>query len=361
MPDIRVLRVISNLDIGGVQRQMLLAFRELRRRGLTCEVCTIDEPGRMAERFAADGFAVHHVPFRSRLDPVGALRLRLLARRRAVHIVHSHMYGANMSTNFALLARGRLRLVNGYHNQIPTTSAHQERSIRRTAGRPDAFVAVGDSVREVLVGLGVPADRITVIHNGVVGPETVAPLPERAPGQPLELLWAGRFVKQKRLDFLVEVAAECQRRQVPVRITLLGDGPGFSKLSRLVAEKQLTDWVRLPGATDDVFGWLARADLFVSASFREGFPNALLEACAAGRPFVVSDIAPHRELLEGRSAGLLLPTTDPAPWAEALAALAADPARLRPMADEALAIGRAHSIAAACDRTVALYEALLAH
>jgi glycosyltransferase involved in cell wall biosynthesis len=204
----------------------------------------------------------------------------------------------------------------------------------------------------------VPGVSITVIHNGGGGPETVAPLPRREPGEPLRLVWAGRYVNQKRVEFFAEIAAACRAAGVPIHLTILGDGPGFSKVKRAIESAGVQDCVEQAGVTTDVFGWLAKSDVFVSASYREGFPNALLEACAAGRPFVVSDIEPHRELLGSSTAGVLVPQ-DAAKWAEVLGELARDRARLERMAAESLAIGRAFSIEAACEKTVALYRRLM--
>lgn len=350
----RILRVIPTLDVGGVQRQMLLAFRGLARAGHECEVCCIDDRGEFADAFEKDGFRVHRVKFFARMCPVGLPRLRMLGRR--FDVVHGHMYAANMAVDHAFLGMGRRpALVNGYHNQIVTANPKQAARIAATRHRPDAFVAVGESVAEALVELKIPRERITVVRNGVVGPDDPPPLPERRDGDPLHLLWMGRFVTQKRADFLVEVAAACRERGVPVHLTLLGDGPKFKATRRLIDERGVGDIVATPGVSRDVFGHLAKADVYVSASWREGFPNALLEACAARRPFIVSDIDPHREVLGARRAGRLLPAEAEA-WASEIGELGSDRERLARMADEALAIGRECSMDEACRRTMELYE-----
>ncbi len=59
----RVLGIIPHLGVGGVQRQMLLAFRGLRERGFACEVCCLDYEGLHAARFRDEGFPVHLLSF----------------------------------------------------------------------------------------------------------------------------------------------------------------------------------------------------------------------------------------------------------------------------------------------------------
>ncbi len=352
----RVLRVIPSLDVGGVQRQMLLAFRGLRERGLTCEVCCIDQRGELAEAFEQNGFTVHHIPFSSRLCPVGMPRLHFLGR--GFDIVHGHMYAANVAVNFAFPFTGGPKVLNGYHNQIITKNPKQARRITRMRDKPAGYVAVGDSVKHSLMDLMIPEDYITVLRNGVIGPENPPPLPDRGNGDALRLIWMGRYVTQKRVDFLVDVVKACREKNVPVHLTLLGKGPKFKATRRRIDESGLNESIATPGVSRDVFGELAKADVYASASFREGFPNALLEACAARRPFIVSDIDPHREVLDEHDAGRVLPM-DPDVWANAIAELAGDRAKLSHMADEALAIGRKCSMNATCDRTVELYERLL--
>lgn len=252
-----------------------------------------------------------------------------------------------------------IAVVNGYHNEKPASSPSQYKRITAFRDWPAAYVAVSDAVAATLVSLRVPADRVRVIHNGVRAPEMPAPVPARGAADPLEIMWAGRFVGQKRLPFLVEVAEACRQRGVPARFTLVGEGPDFDAIRVRIADAGLAEMVTLPGVSNNVFEWLARSHVFVSASHREGFPNAMLEACAAGRASVVSDIAPHRELLGATGAGLCL-GDDAGQWADALAQLAAYPARVESMGEAARRLGAGFTVRAAAEKTAALYRELVA-
>jgi glycosyltransferase involved in cell wall biosynthesis len=85
------------------------------------------------------------------------------------------------------------------------------------------------------------------------------------------------------------------------KVIFLGEGALRPVLTEKVGRSGLQEQVQLMGmvARDKVFEYFTLADLFVSASWGEGLPVAVMEAMACGRPVVLSDIAPHREIAEG--------------------------------------------------------------
>ncbi len=355
----KILRVISHLGVGGVQRQMLLAFRQLRQMGVECEVCCIHELGKQAPDFVTEGFPVHLVKHRGRFDPLAILKLRRLVKTKGFDVVHGQMYAGCMAVNYALAwGPRRAIIVNGYHNQILVDGPGQEARLQKSIHRPDAFLAVGETVRDTLTRLGVPKEKISVVQNGVVGPSNPLPIAKRPNNSPLDLLWMGRFVPAKQVGFLISVVKQCHETGIPVQLTLLGHGPQWNEIDRMVKDMSLTEIVRLPGVSNNVFEWLENADLYVSASKREGFPNALLEACSARRPFMVSDIEPHKEVLGAHHAGFAL-ELDVDLWVRTLGELAQNRNLLSIMSEEALAIGQKHSMEATCRKTLDLYERLV--
>ncbi|MGQ3330849.1 glycosyltransferase [Halorubrum sp. FL23] len=78
-------------------------------------------------------------------------------------------------------------------------------------------------------------------------------------------------------------------------LLMLGDGPLQAECESLAADD---DRVRIEGWVDDVAAYLGASDYFVSASSSEGLPNTVMEALAVGLPVVLSDIQPHREILQ---------------------------------------------------------------
>ncbi len=360
MPQIRLLRVITDLQPGGVQRMLLRSLEGLVRHGARASVCCIGrERGGLVPSFEALGVAVHHLPFRGRLDPRGLWRLRELVERCGYNVVHGHMYPANIAVNLALARLRGVVIINGYHSQRPIHTSGQARMVRWTRRLPAAWVAVSEAVRTPLVGLGLPGHLVHVIPNGIDASAQPEPMPEVAPDAPLELFWSGRFVRHNRCDFMIAVVDECRRQGVPVRLTLVGEGPLQEKTAQRSAALGLGEWVRFVRPQADLRPRLAAAELFMTTSEREGFPNAIVEACAAGRGFLASDIPPHRELLaDGSGAGLLL-GEHPGEWAEAIHKLIRDRARVAALGGQAYRIGLRYTLEENARKTLGLYEHLL--
>lgn len=100
---------------------------------------------------------------------------------------------------------------------------------------------------------------------------------------------------------IIVLDASYQYKDQDTKLTFLGEGSLRPVLMQKVERLGLQQQVQLTGivARDKVFEYFTRADLFVSASWGEGLPVAVMEAMACGRPVVLSDIPPHREIAEG--------------------------------------------------------------
>ncbi len=198
---------------------------------------------------------------------------------------------------------------------------------RRFYPRADLVITVSHGVAEELARLtGIPRERIVTIYNPVTTPD----LAERM-AEPLDHPWleasevplvlaAGTFKIQKDFNTLIEAFARL-RRQRPVRLAILGDGPLRPAIARRVRELGLEEEVLLPGFVLNPLPWMRRASLFVLSSMWEGLPGVLIEAMACGCPVVSTDCpSGPREILENGRFGPLVPVGDGAALAAAMAA-----------------------------------------
>ena len=111
---------------------------------------------------------------------------------------------------------------------------------------------------------------------------------------------------------MVEAFARLQRELPATRLILVGEAeaaldPLREKTQRSIAENPAIEAV---GRQSDVRPWLAAADAFVFPSYREGFPNVVIEAGAMGLPSIVTDINGSREIIRERENGLIIPPRD---------------------------------------------------
>lgn len=202
--------------------------------------------------------------------------------------------------------------------------------IRWVLAGVNRIFSVSDSLKAVAVGLGIPADRIRVIPNGVdtaqFGPASGAEA-RRALGLPADrriLLSVGTLSPRKGHQRVLEVLPRLLATHPDLLYVVLG-GPGVEGdtgplLEQLIARHGLRDHVRLLGALphEEVPRWLAAADLFCLATSNEGRANVILEALACGVPVVTTDVGgSHEVIVDGRD-GLLVAPGDPAALTAAL-------------------------------------------
>jgi glycosyltransferase involved in cell wall biosynthesis len=155
------------------------------------------------------------------------------------------------------------------------------------------------------------------------------------PGPPngkLRLLGVGRLVEKKGFDTLVEACAALRREGIPFEATIAGpDGPHGQTVRERIAAFGLEDRIRLAGpmSQDELFGEYARADAFclpcrIVGADRDGIPNVLVEAMAAGTPVLTTAISGIPELVTDDVDGLLVAPDDPGALAAAIQRLHAD-------------------------------------
>jgi len=173
------------------------------------------------------------------------------------------------------------------------------------------------------------------------------------------LVSVGRLNGQKGYDTLIAAFALLAAVYPDWDLVIYGEGPERRALEALVARNNLTGRVMLPGVVDDVPDRLASASLYVQPSRYEGFPNAIVEALAAGCPVVATD-APGAtaEILDYGDLGALVPAGDGDALSSALEMLMADPAARDAYSRRARAGAARYEIGSIAERWTALFTSL---
>ena len=231
-------------------------------------------------------------------------------------------------------SRGRVRrVVASVMENIPF-QPDQNRWVRRriaeSARRVDRFIAMSERARLHLETHGVDPERIVVLPVGT-DVERFGPAPEARDDGQFRVLSVARLEQGKGVEDLAIAAGLLARRGVDVRVSFLGRGPMRGRLEHVAAAMGISDRVEFPGFVP--WGELDRVyrghDAFVLASgttrnWREQLGFAVLEAMASGLPVLAGDSGSLPEVV-GRPESLGRPH-DPPALADALEALAADPA-----------------------------------
>ena len=132
------------------------------------------------------------------------------------------------------------------------------------------------------------------------------------------ILAVGRLSDAKDFPTLLKAIVRMNEKR-KVKCIILGEGELREKLQGMIEQLSLSGTVDLHGFVGNPYAYLAKADLFVLSSRREGFPNVLVEAMACGTPVVATDCpSGPAEILENGKYGPLVPVGDAQALADAM-------------------------------------------
>jgi glycosyltransferase involved in cell wall biosynthesis len=191
-----------------------------------------------------------------------------------------------------------------------------------------------EDVDTLVRSLRVPSSRVRLLGNGIdldrFSPHAVDPSARTA----LRSQWqiapdeiviglVGRLVREKGIVEVLEAAHVLRTRGTRARIVVIGPAdPGKSDAidDRLIA-RAADDGVVFAGRRDDMPECYSAMDLYLTASWREGFPRSAMEAAAMGLPTIATDIRGNRQVVRHEHTGLLVPVRSPHAIADAVASL----------------------------------------
>ena len=277
--------------------------------------------------------------------------LRRLIRERGIELVHAHWILPNGFV--AARAAGAAGVpyavtLHGSDVFMAERAAPLAAMARRALAGAAHVTSCSADLRDRLLALagGAGADRVLLVPNGTdlgAPPDAAAAAavearlgPAAAGGGPL-VVAVGRLVDKKGFGILLEAAPAILAGRPDARLAIGGGGDLETPLRRRAAELGIADRVAFPGPLShpEALALIARAEVFVMPSLRDergnvdGLPIVVLEAMAAGRPVVASDVAGLPLAVADGETGLLVPERDPAALATAVGSLLADPGRAR--------------------------------
>ncbi len=233
--------------------------------------------------------------------------------------------------------------------------------VRRVFLAADRIIVLGEVWRQWLVStVGVPADRIEVVHNGV--PDFSGRHVPRAEGEPFRILFLGNLHARKGLADLLAGLALLAGEQAHWRLLIAGggdDAPFRQQAERLgiAGRVAFLGWVDHARAQELLGG----ADALALPSYQEGLPLVILEALAAGVPVVTTPVGAIGEVLTDDATALIVRPGDTAALARAVGRLIAEPELRARLSSAARALFQERfSLEKFSERVGQVYQAVLA-
>lgn len=366
---IRVLLLITELNIGGAERIVQQLATRLPRDRYDVTVACLYDPSAIAADIQAADIPVIDLEMRRKVDLRAPYRLLGFLRQRDIHILHTHLFHANLlGAIVGTLTRTPIIIATRHSMEIG--GVHREWMNRLVTSLRDAVVTVSPQVHKVEVDRAhASPTKIADIPGGVevrayrVDPNHVDELKrswDLETGDPV-VGTVGRLVDPKGHGHLLDALAKVRSQIAGVKALLVGDGTLRTEMERRAEALGLSDTVIFTGIRRDVPEVLALLDVFVLPSLWEGLPIALLEAMAAGLPVVATRVGGVPEVVVEGETGLLVPPRDPEALAQAILTLLRDPDLRQAMGQAGRERVREHfSVDQMVKKTESLYQRLLA-
>ena len=337
---LRILHIDPERAWGGGERQVIGLLSHLSGWGhenhLLCH-----PGGRLSTEAQAIGIRTYPLSVRNDLDLRPVFRLRRLIRAGGYDVVHFHTKRAHALTLWLGNPPPGLKRVVTRRMDYPVRRGWYDRYLYNR--QVDGVIAISRKIAQLLTEGGVSRERIRVIHSGV-DPRPFQKARQRSDdgGPPVVIGTVAVLEARKGHRFLLEAAAYLKQQGRRLIYRIAGDGSEKERLHELTRALGLQEEVSFEGFVSDVAAFLSAIDIFVLPSLFEGLGVAVLEAMAAGKPVVATDVGGLREIVEQRHTGLLVAPADSLSLAAAISELGSRWDLMRQMGDHGRERVRGH-------------------
>ncbi len=343
MKTIRILRIIARLNIGGPALQAITLSAELGDGFQTLLVAGVPDKGEgsfddQARAQVKDVVFIQELsrPLHPLRDAIAFFKICLLIRRFKPDIIHTHTAKAGTLGRLAgILMRVPVMIHtfhgNVFHGYFSRTHTRMFLGIERfLARRTDAIVAISDTQKNDLTNRYkvAGADRVRVVplgfaleaflNAGAAAGELRGEL--GAARDTVIVGIVGRLVEIKNIAMFLEAAALIKKQEpkVPLLFVVVGDGHLRKALEEKARALGIKDCVVFLGWRNDIPAITASFDIAVLCSLNEGTPVSLIEAMAAGKAVVATDVGGVRDVVQDKLTGELVPSGDVNAFAETI-------------------------------------------
>ena len=322
----KILFLIHDLGQGGAEKVLVNLVNNMDRSKFDISV-TVLFGGGVNEQFLAPDIHFHavfpkEVPGNSKL-------MKLLTPKQLHRLCVKERYDIEVSYLEGPSARvisgcqnPNTKLVSWIHVEQHTMdrlagSFRSEKEARECYNRFDQTVCVSQYVHDDFCQLLDFRKPCRVLYNTVesdkILAEASAPAPELADDGKIRLIAVGTLKQSKGYMRLLKIIKRLRDEQYPVHLYILGIGPLQQEMEEFIHQNKLQDTVTLLGYQTNPYKYVSKCDLFVCASFAEGFSTAATEALIVGTPVCTVEVSGMKEMLgENNEYGLVTKNDDDA-------------------------------------------------
>ena len=317
MNKIRILHLITELELGGAENLLLNNVRNIDKRRFHVVVGYIYGPGTLASEIKKTGINVVNLSRKGKINLWLIFKLFFLIRKERIEIIHTHLVHASIIGRIAGKLAGVRSIITTRHYAYE----RKEKSLiywleRKTAYLNRLTIAISYAVKDYLVRKEkYKVQKVIVIHNAVdlkYFDSNTERCNSSTPNGNL-IGSVGRLHPQKGFDTLLKSMPEVIEEFPSAKLKIIGEGSQRKYLEELCSDLGISKQVNFLGRQTpaEVINFLKDIYLFVLASNWEGFGLVLVEAMACGKPIVATKVEGVIEIVEDSKTGFLVPPAQP--------------------------------------------------
>jgi len=317
---IKILMLIDEAKIGGGQQHLLWLVQKIDKSKFKIEVAC-EENGYLVDELRKNNIKVHRLDISNSLSVKSFISTYLLLKKVSADIIHTHGGTAGFYGRLASIINYKGVVVHTYHG------IHYLNFDKKILGRlykfidrfllrfTDCTICVAQKDFEIGLKEGiVKKENSIVIHNGVdvekfslTNKNSDFKINLKNENDSIIIGSVGRLHYQKGYEYLIDGSKSVLEKFPNVKFVLIGDGELRGSLESLAKKNGVYNSYSFMGNQKDIPELLAQMDIFVLPSLWEGLPLVILEAMAAKKPIVATEVNGTVEIIESGKDGILVP------------------------------------------------------
>jgi len=318
---LNILFINSIMIYGGGEVWMITAAKELIKRGHNLTI--ICKPGSLLKKYASkNNINVITLRIGGDVNPVTIFKLARIIRKNKIDIILTNMGKELRLCGITSKIFGRGKIVARHGIDFPLKNKFRYRITYNKL--TNIIIANSEATKNTLLKNApwLNPNKIKVIYNGINVEDyeedktkdlrNELGIPENIP----LIGFVGRLSVQKGIEYLLKAFLEIKKR-LNAHLLIAGTGELDQYIRDFISKNNLNGSVHLLGFRDDINNIMRTIDLLVLPSLWEGFGIVLIEAMAAGKPCISTQISSMPEIVENNNSGIIIPPKDSAFLAEA--------------------------------------------
>ncbi|WP_042348360.1 glycosyltransferase [Bacillus massiliigorillae] len=312
---INILFLITGLNVGGAEMQVYHMIKRLKK----IEAChpivvSLLEPGPVGQKLKDEKVKVYSLQMeRGKMELKAITKLNKIVKQEEIHLVHSHLFHANVLARVIKIFNPRIKIVTTIHN-LNIGGRNREKILQYTNFLSQSNTIISETARQYFIKKGAFANnQLKLIPNGVDMEEfqsneqlRIKTREQLQIGDAFVWLAVGRFEVQKNYYNMLRAFSILVESQRNIQLLLAGTGPLLEEMKELAAKLNITEYIHFLGYQSNISALMNVADGYVMSSSWEGMPLVLLEASAVGIPIVCTDVGGNKEVVLDTETGYIV-------------------------------------------------------